>query len=363
MDHVRIAALLEESLLRRLPQDRSQPVGVYLSGGLDSALVAALCVRSGVPTLAFTLDFGPPWDVEVPWAQLVAEHLGIECRLVDARPKQVARAVEPAAAALPEPFGDPVIPGLWLLGEAAKDHVGLVLNGEGGDQLFGGWANKPLVAAQAYGLVDFESEYLHTYHRFLGLGDRLYTPEFAKMVDHVDPRDWVRDALVAPAHTGLLHRLRGANLALKGFQNIAPRCAALASCHGLKVETPFFDSALTEATFALSEVAFLDGSVEKPILKEIARQWLPDSVVDRPKRGMGAPASAWLSRDSPVGALCRVRLSRWALRREGRFQPELVEDLIRGSDPSPEGFRERRAAEKMWTLFHWEIWRTVHGLD
>jgi asparagine synthase (glutamine-hydrolysing) len=363
VDDSDILRLLEESVARRLPADPTETVGVALSGGLDSALVAALCVRAGARVKAFTLDFGEPWNVEVGWAKQVADFLGIPCRVVDAGPERVASALDPAAVALPEPYGDAVVPGLWLLGDVAKDEVGLLMNGEGGDQLFGGWANKPMLAAQAYGVDDELEQYLRTYHRFLGLTERLYTRGFRNEVRSVAPDDWIRPAFPRDSTAGWLHRLRAANIALKGFQNIAPRCAFLARCHGLRCAAPFFDSALAQATFSLPEISFLDGVVEKPILKRIARGLLPDAVVDRPKRGMGAPAQHWLSGSHASARRARALLSPRRLRREGRFDIGFVQSLQSGHDPSPESFRPRRVGEKLWTLFFWEHWRQVHGLD
>lgn len=358
-----IRRLLEEAVARRLPADPTEPVGVTLSGGLDSALVTALCVRAGARVTAFTLDFGEPWNVELAWAKRVADFLGIPCRVVDARPERVADALEPAAAGLPEPYGDAVVPGLWLLGAAAKDEVGLLFNGEGGDQLFGGWANKPMMAAQAYGIVDYLTQYLRTYHRFLGLTDRLYCASFLAQTQSYEPVEWIRAAFENNPNAGWLHRLRAANIALKGFQNIAPRCAHLARCHGLGVATPFFDSSLAEATFGLPDTAFLDGAIEKPILKRIARGLLPDDVVDRPKRGMGAPALHWLTGSHACAKRSRALLSPRVLRSEGRFDIEFVQSLLSGYDPSPEAFRQRRLGEKLWTLMFWENWRAVHGVS
>ena len=97
------------------------------------------------------------------------------------------------------PFGDPVTGPQYLLGQAARQ-AGLtaVFNGEGGDQLFGGWTNKPMIAAELYadlyGRDSREERYLESYHRFYGLEDELYTPEFAASVGGPGQRR----ALLAP---------------------------------------------------------------------------------------------------------------------------------------------------------------------
>jgi len=86
----------------------------------------------------FSLDFGPPYDVELQWAQQVAHHLKQPLHRVPAGPDQVGSALVETAAALEQPFGDGVTVPLFLLGRAAAQQVAVVFNGEGGDQVFGG---------------------------------------------------------------------------------------------------------------------------------------------------------------------------------------------------------------------------------
>jgi asparagine synthase (glutamine-hydrolysing) len=131
-----------------LPMD--QPIGVFLSGGLDSMVVAALLVQAGMRVRAYTLDFGPLGVSEVPYAEQGAAALGIPLVKVDASPRRIKAALVPTVRALGMPIGDGVTVPLYLLGQAAARDVRVVFNGEGGDQLFAGWTNKPLVAAGIY---------------------------------------------------------------------------------------------------------------------------------------------------------------------------------------------------------------------
>jgi len=363
VDERTIEGLLHASVDRCASAYRDSPIGLWLSGGLDSAVVGALLVRQGYRPIAFTLDFGPPWNVEVDIARRVSEHLGIRLQLVDARPERIAGVLDRVYASLPEPFGDPVVPPLQILADATARETSVAFNGEGGDQLFGGWANKPMVAAASYGSTDEVREYLSTYHRFHGAAQRLYSPKFFETIRDVDPAEWVARQLDPTAHPTLLHRLRAANLALKGAQNIAPRCRAIADCSGIAVRCPFMDRELAEATFSLPESAFLQGALEKPVLRAIARRMLPPEVVDLPKRGMSPPTVRWCQPDSAPGKALHALLSSRSIRREGRFDPAVVASLLEGSDVGSAGFRPRRAAEKTWCLAAWEFWRTLHRLD
>ncbi len=352
-----LGELLRAAVRSRLPES-DEPVGVFLSGGLDSSLVAALLVEAGAKVIAYTLDFGMPYDGEIAFAEQVAQHLKIPLKKVRCGPKEVARAWESTVQAMPQPFGDAVTVPLYLLGKAARKEVRTVFNGEGGDQLFGGWANKPLVAAAAFGAADLYEAYRATYHRFDGVLDKLWPG-----CPDVSVESWLALGLELLPSAPLIHRLRAANLALKGAQNIAPRFVALGKCHGLSVVAPLFDEALTAHTFTLPPEAFLQGAYEKVALKEAGRGLLPDEILRREKRGMGVPSAEWcLPRFGPVGRRVRTLLSSRRIKREGRFDPAFVKNLLAGNDPTPAGFRRRRVGEKLWTLATWELWREVHSL-
>jgi asparagine synthase (glutamine-hydrolysing) len=352
--------------LRRRLQDAvacrlggADEVGVFLSGGLDSSLIAALLVEAGARVQLFTLDFGPPYDIELPFARQVAEHLKSPLHVVPARPREVRSALRVTASALQQPFGDGVTVPLYLLGKAASDLVGVVFNGEGGDQLFGGWANKPMVAAALYGGAGYDpvDAYLATFHRFYGQTDALYTKAARAETTRVDARAWLERSLPRSRFGSLLHWLRAANLRLKGAQNIAPRAVQLAEAHGLQMRAPFFDRALAEWTFTLPPEWLLRGAREKAILKQVAAGYLPPEIVEREKRGMGVPVTEWclgeLRRD-----VARV-LSPVRLLRDGWFQPHAVAALRRGEDHASE-FRRRRAGEKLWALLMLHLWSDAH---
>ena len=368
-----LESLLIDAVQRNVPG--SGVTAVFLSGGLDSSLIAALLVHCGVKPVCFTLDFGAPYNIELDHARQVAEHLGLALQIVDARPRQIARHIDATAAALHQPFGDAVTVPLYLLGKAAADYASVVFNGEGGDQLFGGWANKPMIAAELYGHVDRLDAYMDTFHRFYGHTDRFYTEEAKSLTSIIDARDWVRPAVDVDGD--LLHVLRAANLALKGAQNIAPRAVQLgatlridlrtvnvqaggpsakrpsdAQTHGLDIRSPFFDKALAAWTFTLPSEMFLQGAVEKYLLKKVAAKYLPDDIVWREKRGMGAPSTEWCS-----GTLrweIRRRLSPRRLARDGWFSPAVL-DLVRGDDGEGE-FRRRRLGEKLWAHLMLHAW-------
>jgi asparagine synthase (glutamine-hydrolysing) len=344
---------LRAAVERQLAGERE--VGVFLSGGLDSSLVAALLAEAGARLHLYTLDFGPPFDGELSAARAVAAHLKQPLHIVPARVADVAKALRATAGAMQQPFGDAVTVPLMLLGKAASRHVDLVFNGEFGDQLFGGWANKPMIAAELYAARDYrrEAAYMATFHRFHGLTNTLYTPRLRQATASRDAENGIRAELEAGSYSSLLHRLRAANLRLKGAQNIGPRARQLAEACSLRSHSPFCDRELTDWTFTCPPEWFLQGACEKYLLKRAAEPFLPAEIVWREKRGMGVPATEWC-----LGGLRRsIRrvLHPRRLEQDGLFRPEAVRALCRGSD-TPGEFRTRRLGEKLWTLLMLHLW-------
>ncbi len=334
-------------------------VGLFLSGGLDSAAVGVWLKKAGANVHSFSLDFGEK-GVEREEADLVAKTLGFAQSLVSARGEDIVRIFDDVVHRLDLPFGDPVTGPQYLLGEAARAHgVTCVFNGEGGDQLFGGWTSKPMIAAELYGGLFEETDesreeaYLRSYHRFYGLEDALYTSEFRARVGTPGQRRALLRPYLGDSQDYFLNRVRLADIALKGSQNILPRAERMGNGWGLDVRTPLFDRALAELSFSLPPEMKLRGACEKWILKRIMQSKLPESLVWRRKFGMSVPVTDFV--EGPLAALVRDHLSPEVLKRRGLFRPEYVAQLLDGKD-SPGETRRRRVGEKVWTLLMLEAW-------
>lgn len=342
-------------------------VGLYLSGGIDSSAVAVWLRDLGAPLEVFHLGLGPD-SVDRESADQVARHLGLTLREVPIDAQQLSHILEDMVYKLDLPFGDAVCGPHYLLGRAARDAgLSAVFNGEGGDQLFGGWTSKPMVAATLYGgVVDDESpeeQYLRCYHRFYGLEEELYTPTFRAAVGGPGQRR----ALLTPylqGDGGLLNRVRLTDIALKGSQNILPRAERLANAHGLDVRVPLFDRRLAELAFTVPPDLKLHGACEKYVLKLAMQRQLPEEVVWRRKFGMSVPVTDWLlgpRGGSGVTALTPILddvLGKASLNRRGLFRPEYVQRLRAGHD-EPAITRRRRLGEKLWALLMLELWMRI----
>ena len=336
-----------------LSKKPDKEVGVFLSGGLDSSIVAALLVQAGVKVKAYALDFGEYGISELPFAEAVAAHLQIPLIKVDARPKKIKSAITSTVKALDLPFGDGVTVPLYLLCQAASKETEIIFNGEGGDQLFAGWTNKPLIAAGIYNSENFNQQYLRTYHRLYGYEPQSFPSELYGKIKNINLETWISEALNPEFTNNILARLRRASLMLKGSQNIHPRATNLGNAFNLQVRSPFCDLELAEWCFALSGELCLQGNTEKYILKRAVESWLPSEIVWREKRGMGVPLNSWCFGE--LWGEISERLNKGVLKSEGRYQEDIVRKILAGEMGGQ--IRQRRIGEVLWLLLMWEMWR------
>jgi asparagine synthase (glutamine-hydrolysing) len=349
----------QEAVARRLNSENE--VGLYLSGGIDSSGVAFWLKRAGVQVRAFSLDFGPR-SVEKAQAKLVADRLDIPLDFLKVEGADIAPILTDMVWKLDLPFGDAVTGPQYLLGKAARGAgLSTVFNGEGGDQLFGGWTSKPMISAQIYADLyaddSREELYLRSYHRFYGRESQLYTPEFRREVGGPGQRRaHLKPYLESGDAATFLNRIRLADIALKGSQNILPRMERLSNAWALDVRVPLFDRALAEASFMLPPQMKLRGACEKYILKLVLQKRLPSEVVWRRKFGMSVPITDWVL--GPLAGLMAELLGREALARRGLFRAEYIERLRQGQY-EPNDIRRRRLGEKLWALAMAEAWLRV----
>jgi asparagine synthase (glutamine-hydrolysing) len=354
----RVRQLLGEATAKRLHGESE--VGLFLSGGLDSSSVAVFLRDGGVAVHAFSLDFGAE-SVEREQAQRVAQELGLRQTLVPVNAARIASVFDEVVHKLDLPFGDPVTAPQYLLGQAAREAgLSAVFNGEGGDQLFGGWTSKPMIAAEVYGnLYESQDEtreetYLRSYHRFYGLEEELYSADFKQRVGQPGQR---RAHLAPYLHAegqSFLNQVRLADISLKGSQSILPRAERMTGCFGLDLRAPLFDRALAETSFRLPPELKLHGATEKYVLKVAMKRRLPDDIVWRKKYGMSVPITDFVFAPA-LAPKIEDLLGEPSLRSRGLFKPEFVARLRAGLDV-PGETRRRRIGERLWALAMLEAW-------
>ena len=356
-DHpARLRELLERATARRLPA--AEAVGVLLSGGIDSSLVTALAAKlHDHEVRTYSISFGSDLPNELAYSGLVATHCHTRHRVLDVSGAAVAARLAETVALLDSPVGDPLtVPNLMLAEAAAGDGLRVVLNGEGGDPVFGGPKNLPMLLYELHRDDPSPSAraqaYLASYRK---CGDdllSLLTPDaLAALADAPSPSRFVTPYL--STMDSLLNQLLHCNLRTKGAHHILTKVERLTASRGLHGRSPLFDRAVIDHAFTVPPRLKLAGTSEKWVLKEAVRDLLPGTIVDRPKSGMRVPVQRWLS--GPLRSLTGdVLLSG---RGRGLFNPRTVRSWLRR-----DGALLPRQGGKVWLVLTLELWLRAHHL-
>ena len=374
-----LRALLEDAVREHLMSD--VPLGVFLSGGIDSSVVAALAARAAAePLRTFCVRFAHETHDEGPFARAVAEHLGTRHEERTVRSDAIGILPE-LVRHYDEPFGDPSAVPTYYVAQAGARSVKVCLSGDGGDELFGGYERYARALAQAR----FDRVPRALRRAVAGAAIRV-------MPEHMTGRGWMqrlgesapqryqgefsgfdaaaRRALLSPAlreeiapdgslfdphfrdgegGVDLLSRMQGADLATYLPDCILTKVDRASMAHSLEVRVPLLDHRLVEAAATLSARQKIRNGRRKWILKEATRDLLPPGLLERPKRGFGMPLRAWFrgelepyARDTLLTGPCRER---------GLLHGRAVERLL---DLHARGRRD--FSDRIWSLLVLEHW-------
>ena len=314
------------------------PLGAFLSGGVDSsAVVAAMARLSSQSVRAYTIGFAEPRYDETRHAEAVARHLGCEHVIRRVEPRHAADVLPQVAAAYDEPFADPAAVPLWHLCELAAGEVKVVLGGDGGDELFAGYArhrNEALVqrfdalpgALQTLGqlanalppLPNRRWNYARQRLRRLWASARLPGPEarFFEKTEITTPalRQWLYEpafhqrqahgyaALAseyfpAPASADPVERFLAAEMTLQLPCAMLTKVDRVSMAHSLEVRVPFLSRQFADWAGTVPMGMKLQGSTGKALVRKAIAPWLPAGVLDRPKQGFQVPLAEWFLGD------------------------------------------------------------------
>lgn len=344
----RLREVLDDAVRVRLPA--SGPVGVYLSGGVDSSLVTALAARMAPgPVHTFSLHFGGGYANELAWSSLVARHCGTKHHVLEFPASVIQKHLPESLAALDDPIGDPLTTPNLLIGRAAAVVTGTILNGEGGDPSFGGPKNTPMLLHALYGGADdLTAAYLRSFGKCWDDLPSLLTGDAqAALRDGPGAGWWFAPRLVDGGMRHFLNRLLDVNVRFKGADHILTKVANLTSACGLLGRSPLADRRVIEASFAIPPEHKLAGTVEKAVLKTAVADLLPAQVVHRPKSGMLVPVQGWFQGD--LRPYARAML----LDRNARTRPYFDPRTVKAWLDTP---KAPRRGVKIWLLLALEVW-------
>ncbi|MER7621176.1 N-acetylglutaminylglutamine amidotransferase [Streptomyces sp. NPDC126503] len=350
-----VLASLRTAVRRRMVAD--VPVGVLLSGGLDSSLIVALLAEEGQKDLAtfsvgFESEAGEDGD-EFLYSDQVARHFDTDHHQLMVPSDRVSTALDGAVAAMSEPMTSHDVVAFHLLSEQVSKDVSVVQSGQGADEVFGGYHWYPALAEVPR--EDEPERYADVY------SDRSHA-ELAKILQpHMlapgDPsREYIRRHMAEPgAETALDAALRTETHVMM-IDDPVKRVDNMTMDWGLEARVPFLDHELVELAAACPpELKLAQGG--KGVLKDAGRTVLPRSVVDRPKGYFPVPAIRHMA--APVLGRVREALTSPAARGRGLFQEEYVSRLL----AAPDDHRTNRGANALWQIALLEIWLQTHGID
>jgi asparagine synthase (glutamine-hydrolysing) len=386
-----LKSALQTAVRRQLMAD--VPLGAFLSGGIDSSsIVALMSDASSQPVNSFSIGFSDGTYNELPYAREVAALFKTNHRERTASPN-LEDMFERLIVHLDEPFADVSLFPTFSVSELAREHVKVVLSGDGGDELFGGYdayqaqalaaklgwmgdALMPALAGVASALPPTEKKkgLVNKVKRFstgaatapADLGHYrwmvyLSAAEKAKLYDAglrdslgaTDVYAPVREALGRFSQDDVLNRQLYADLSLYLADDILVKVDRMSMATSLETRAPFLDGDLMELAFSMPGHLKIRNGERKWILKQAMQGVLPDSILNRKKEGFSIPMKNWLRRE--LQPLMRDLLSRDRIVRRGLFDPAVIEKLM---DDHVEG-RENHA-HTLFPLMVFERWATEH---
>ena len=369
-------AALREVLLASVERELMSdvPVGVFTSGGLDSSLLAAAAARvmAGERIHTYSVKFVEPGYDESAYAERVTHSIRTIHHVVTADGPALERAFDVVTRSLAEPMGDPAILPTFLLAEAAREHVKVVLSGEGADELFGGYPTYlGHKAAGLYRRIPGRAALARLVNwlpaspgkvtiEFL-LKELVAAAELPPLERHLT---WF-GALGPDARTiawarGLLDRFPGEpslnRLLWLDFLSYLPdnllakvdRGTMLAS---IEARAPYLDREVMELALPLPAALKVRGFTGKAILKEAARGLVPGGVIRRRKRGLSVPVARWLN--TGLAALAQRHLA----------APRLFPGAPTARLLAEHRSGRRNHGRKLWPLLMAEVWAERWNVD
>ncbi len=354
----RFRSTFQSAVEERLPRD--EPVAVFLSGGLDSSIVTAEAARQYPGKLkTYAIHFGKQYAHELDFARAVAERCGTDHEEVLIRPKQFLPRLRKMVWHLDEPIGDPITTPNFELAAHVAQETRWAFNGEGGDPIFGGPKNIPMMMQHWYGGIDRpadfrERAYLASYRRGYEEVSRLLAPEWRREIDEErDLTGVIRPFFDAAQPSRFLEKLLAINIRLKGAHLILPKVERMMGAWGLTPLSPLFDERLIRLSFEMPGRMKLDRGIEKIVLKRAYEDLLPREIIDRPKSGMRVPVHFWFQGE--MKRFARKVLHKREITRAGIFDPGRVKQLLDYDIEEGQG----RYGLRIWMLLTFEIWRRI----
>jgi asparagine synthase (glutamine-hydrolysing) len=382
------AELVEECRARLRDSVRAHliadvPVGVLLSGGVDSGALAALAAEESSDAVrTFSIGFEEASFDELAGARAVSARYGTRHRELVLRPDG-ALLLPALAQAFDEPFGDSSALPTYLVSKLAAEDVKVALSGEGGDELFGGYYTyvadqlaervgplaslaRPLLARLPTSTRRVSFEYkakrfaqaahlppLERHHGWKEIFSADARAELTGRSSSFDPLATHRARFAETEGHELLTRLQDLDLGLYLVDDLLTKTDRASMAWSLEARVPFMDTVVANFAFSLPVRHKVRGLSKKRLLRQAVLPLLPREVVHGRKRGFSIPAAAWLRGE--LEPFAREILSPETIRRQGFLQPAAVTRVL---DDHVAGRADR--SRQLWGLLAFTLWHEHH---
>jgi asparagine synthase (glutamine-hydrolysing) len=355
------------------------PVGVLLSGGVDSSALAALAAEHGRVS-TFSIGFAERSFSEVELARTIAQRYGTDHHELVVEPDAV-ELLPAIAAAFDEPFADSSALPTYLVSQLAARHVKVALSGEGGDELFGGYETyvADRIALRTGGAARLLSPLAEALPSGSGRVPLDYKLKRFTRAAHLPPLErhhgWkeifspaVRAELLRPGRRGALDpldvyrarwaeteggdtlaRLQDVDRAIYLVDDLLVKTDRMSMHHSLELRVPFLDPVVAELALALPPAARVRGFAKKRLLRSAVEPLVGREIARGRKKGFSIPAAAWLRGE--LEPFCREVLGPERVRAQGYFEPGVVTRLI-----DEHVARREDHSRQLWGLMSFSLW-------
>jgi asparagine synthase (glutamine-hydrolysing) len=377
----RTRELLAEAVRVRLMSE--VPLGAFLSGGIDSSVVVGLMSSMmSQPVKTFSIGFEEDDYSELPYARQVARHFATDHREFLVRPELVSVLPE-LVWAYDEPFADSSMLPTYYVSKLAREHVTVVLTGDGGDEIFGGYNSykRELSISRIPGFArfllghasalmpdgmrgkkrlgslrkDFATRCVHAGVIFpASWRPSMYSPaHFARVRDH-DPYARLINEFLAVSHLSITAQQQYADVRVYLADDILVKVDKASMLNSLETRAPLLDQYLAEYVASLpSSIRTRNGGL-KYLLKKVAEDMLPPEILNRRKQGFGVPIKHWFRRDLIDYAYDMLDSPR--ARQRGIFDATFIRNLLKAHSTT----RLINHSEAIWALLCLELWFQIY---
>ncbi|WP_420392549.1 N-acetylglutaminylglutamine amidotransferase [Acuticoccus sp.] len=348
----RVLGALRTAVDRRMVAD--VPVGVLLSGGVDSSVIVALLAEAGQTGLkTFSIGFEDAHGElgnEYEYSDLIAERFGTDHHKIFIPSSEMIEALPATVAAMPEPMVSYDNVGFFLLSREVAKHIKVVQSGQGADEVFGGYHWYPPMAAANDPLATYSEAF------FDRSWERMQQEVAAPyLCDRDEATEFVRDRFAMSGADDPVDKALRIDSTVMLVDDPVKRVDAMTMAWGLEARVPFLDHELCELAARIpAQHKLNDGG--KGVLKDVARGLVPHEVIDRKKGYFPVPALKYIS--GPVKEMVGDVLGARAAKDRGLFNPAYLDRLL--ADP-PAHITPLRGSE-LWQVALLEMWLQTHRI-